>query len=109
MVAYGYLARHGVETATNRMRTGLMAYLTHHGIDPAKFHETMTTAWIHAVWHFMQRSAPCQSADDLIARNPDLLDAGIMLTHYSAARLFSEEARAVYIEPDLQAIPRWQT
>ena len=109
MVAYGYLARDGVESATKNMRMGLISYLKHHSIDPAKFHETLTTAWIHAVWHFMQRSAPCQSADDLIARNPELLDAGIMLTHYSAARLFSVDARAAYIEPDLQAIPRWQT
>mgnify|MGYP001156519213 CR=1 FL=1 len=109
VVAYAYLAQHGVESATVNMRAGLVSYLAHHGIDPAKFHETLTTAWILAVWHFMQRSAPCQSADDLIARSPELLDAGIMLTHYSAARLFSNEARAAYIEPDLQAIPRWQT
>lgn len=108
VVAYGYLARDGVETATNSMRTGLISYLKHHGIDPAKFHETLTTAWVRAVWHFMQRSAPCRSADDMIARNPQILDGDIMLTHYSAARLFSEDARAAYVEPDLQAIPRWQ-
>ena len=108
VVAYGYLARDGVEAATINMRKGLISYLKHHGIDAARFHETLTTAWILAVWHFMQRSAPCQSADDLIARNPELLDAGIMLTHYSAARLFSDEARASFIEPDLQRIPRWQ-
>ncbi len=107
VVAYAYLAQNGVEAAIVEMRHGLVAYLKHHGIDPVKFHETLTTAWIHAVWHFMQRSAPCQSADDLIARNPELLDAGIMLTHYSAARLFSDEARATCLEPDLQAIPGW--
>ena len=108
VVAYAYLARDGVDAATTNMRTGLVSYLKHHGIDPGKFHETLTTAWVLAVWHFMQRSAPCASADDLIARNPELLDAGIMLTHYSAARLFSDEARATWIEPDLQAIPEWQ-
>ena len=108
VVAYGYLAQDGVAAATIHMREGLLSYLRHHGIDPTKFHETLTTAWILAVWHFMQKSAPCQSADDLIARNPELLDAGIMLTHYSASRLFSDEARAAYIEPDLQAIPGWR-
>lgn len=107
VVAYAYIAQHGVEAAIIMMRDGLVAYLKHHGIDPAKFHETLTTAWIYAVWHFMQRCAPCESADDLIARNPELLDAGIMLTHYSAARLFSDEARATCLEPDLQAIPGW--
>jgi hypothetical protein len=93
----------------SQFEQGLTSYLKHHGIDPARFHETLTTAWVHAVWHFMPRSAPCQSADDLIARNLKLLDARIMLTHYSAARLFSADARAAYIEPDLQEIPRWPT
>jgi GNAT superfamily N-acetyltransferase len=106
VIAYVYLAQSGVDDATANMRAGLIGYLKHHGIDPAKFHETLTAAWILAVSHFMQRGDPCTCADDFISRNPDLLDAGIMLTHYSAARLLSEEARRAYIEPDLQLIPR---
>jgi limonene-1,2-epoxide hydrolase len=105
-LAYVYLAPGDVEGAIEDMRRGLAAYLRHHGIDPAKYHETLTRAWVLAVWHFMSRSGPLGSSADLIARNPVLLDSRIMLTHYSAARLFSDEARSNFVEPDLDPIPR---
>jgi len=35
-----------------------------------------------------------------------LLDSKIMLTHYSADLLFSDEARARFVEPNLDPIPR---
>ena len=54
----------------------------------------------------MHRSPEASSADDFIARNPVLLDSKIMLTHYSADLLFSDEARAVFVEPNLDPIPR---
>ena len=41
------------------------------------------------------------SAADFIARNQELLDSKIMLTHYSASVLFSADARASFVEPDL--------
>lgn len=106
VVAYCYLATEGVDAAEESMRRGLRRYLEHHRIDPAKYHETLTRAWILAVWHFMQRTGSTVSADDLIQRNPLLLDARIMLTHYSADLLFSTEARRKFVEPDLDPIPR---
>ena len=105
-LAYVYLAQGNVEAAVDGMRAGLAAYLRHHGIDPAKYHETLTRAWILAVWHFMSKTQDLQSSADLIARNPMLLDSRIMLTHYSAALLFSAEARQAFVEPDLDPIPR---
>jgi hypothetical protein len=106
VVAYCYLATDGVDAAEESMRRGLRRYLEHHRIDPAKYHETLTRAWILAVWHFMQRTGPTASADDLIERNPLLLDGRIMLTHYSADLLFSPEARQRFVEPNLRPIPR---
>jgi hypothetical protein len=105
-LAYVYLAPGDVEGAIEDMRRGLAAYLRHHGIDPAKYHETLTRAWVLAVWHFMSRSGPLGSSADLIAQNAILLDSKIMLTHYSAALLFSDEARRAFVEPDLDPIPR---
>ena len=46
------------------------------------------------------------SAADFIARNPELLDSRIMLTHYSASVLFSADARECFVEPDLDPIPQ---
>jgi hypothetical protein len=106
-LAYVYLADSDVNLALERMRAALVSFLSHHGIPANKYHETLTRAWILAVDHFMHRSPQAASADDFIARNPLLLDTRIMLTHYSASLLFSETARARFVEPDLDPIPRY--
>jgi hypothetical protein len=105
-LAYIVLAEHDVDGATAEMRSSLLAFLAHHGIDPAKYHETMTRAWVLAVRHFMDRATSSESADEFIDANPVLLDSKIMLTHYSAGLLFSPEARDRFVEPDVQAIPQ---
>ena len=105
-LAYVYLAGSDVDGALERMRASLVSFLAHHGIPAAKYHETLTRAWILAVHHFMHRSREAASADDFIERNPLLLDTKIMLTHYSAELLFSDAARAEFVEPNLDPIPR---
>jgi hypothetical protein len=54
----------------------------------------------------MAMTPAAESAADFIVRNPRILDAKIMVTHYSAEVLFSAEARARFVEPDLERIPR---
>lgn len=105
-LAYVYLAENDAETAVTLMRTALIAFLRHNNVDHSKYHETMTRAWILAVRHFMEGSPAAPSADAFIEANPTLLDSKIILTHYSADSLFSAEARARFVEPDLDPIPR---
>lgn len=105
--AYAYLVDRDTTSAIAAMRDSLINYLHHHGIDPSKYHETMTTAWILAVRHFMQKTPVASSADDFMDRNPMLLDSKIMFTHYSAELLFSPEARARFVAPDLERIPTY--
>jgi len=104
-LAYVYLCEHDPDTAHQRMRSALLSFLGHHGIDVSKYHETMTRAWILAVEHFMENTPAAESSDVFIERNPRMLDAKIMMTHYSAEVLFSDEARARFVEPDLDPIP----
>jgi hypothetical protein len=104
-LAYIYLCERPVDGAAQKMKQSLLAYLAHLKVDPAKYHETITRAWIMAVDYFMGKTQACRSADDFIAANPELLDSKIMLTHYSAAVLFSPEARRSFTEPDIQSIP----
>jgi hypothetical protein len=106
-MAYLYLVEHDTEAATICMRAALQGFIQHHGIAPAKYHETLTRAWILAVRHFMERSPAATSAEGFIAQNPELLDSKIMLTHYSASLLFSTEARSAFVEPDTSPIPRY--
>lgn len=104
-LAYVYLAEGDVESAVDRMRAALLKFIEHNGIPRSKYHETLTRAWVLAVSHFMNKASSA-SAADFIANNPELLDSTIMLTHYSASVLFSSDARAGWVEPDLDPIPR---
>jgi len=106
-LAYIYLSEHRVDAAHQLMRQALLSFLKHHGIEAAKYHETMTRAWIMAVRHFMEKTAASESADAFIEQNPRMLDAKIMMTHYSASVLFSIEARAQFVEPNLDPIPKY--
>jgi hypothetical protein len=105
-LAYVYLAENDVDNALLLMRNALQAFIAHNGIRPSKYHETLTRAWILAANHFMATSPAAESAQTFIANNPRLLDSKIMMTHYSAEVLFSPEARAHFVEPNLDQIPR---
>ena len=105
-LAYTYLAESDTAAAAAKMHKALVGFLQHHGIPASRYHETLTRAWILAVRHFMESSSSSASADAFISHNPALLDSKIMLTHYSADLLFSEEARAQFVEPNLEQIPR---
>jgi hypothetical protein len=106
-LAYVYLATNDVERAAALMRASLLNFLKVHGITPTRYHETLTQGWILAVHHFMHRCPTAFSSDDFIAREPMLLDSRIMLTHYSTDLLFSDKARAAFVEPNLDPIPRY--
>ncbi len=104
-LAYACLCAGSQEQAFAAMKQALLNFLNHLDIGSGKYHETITRSWIMAVHHFMQQSPPCASASEFIARNPDLLDSKIMLSHYSAELLFSDRARAEFVPPDIQPIP----
>ena len=106
-LAYIYLVENDTDEATNKMRNALLGLLKSAGIDPsAKFHETITKAWVLAVQYFMSQTGESESADVFIDQNPEMLDSKIMLTHYSAEVLFSDSARSEFVEPNLEPIPR---
>ncbi len=106
-LAYVYVTELGTDGAHLAMRNSLLAFLERNGVETSKYHETITRAWILAIRHFMERTPGATSADDLIERNPELLDSKIMLSHYSVEALFGEEARAQFREPDKDPIPRY--
>ena len=107
-LAYVYLVEGGSTDAITAIRDTLTSLLLHAGIEPsAKYHETLTEAWILAVQHFMNKKQDSDSADEFIEQHPEVLDSKIMMTHYSAEVLFSEEARSKFVEPNLEPIPRY--
>ena len=105
-LAYACLAAADVDAAHGRLRRMLRSFLRIHGIDPGRYHETLTGAWVRAVAYFMARTDPAASFDAFIATAPVLLDPAVMETHYTRARLLSDEARGTFLAPDLDPIPR---
>lgn len=106
-LAYVHLTRSEVGPAQAAIKPSLLRYLAHHGVDPTKYHETLTRAWLMAVRHFMAISTSSESAAAFLDQQPRLLDSRIMLKHYSSERLFSEPARLRFLEPDLLPIPEY--
>ena len=105
-LAYIFLSRMSQRDAWQAMRDWTFRYLAHHDVDPGKYNETMTRAWMLAVRHFMARTPCTKSFDEFVELNPVVLDSAILLTHYSKELLQSDEARRTFVEPDLDPIPR---
>lgn len=105
-IAYVLIVEFGLEGAFTRLKSGLLRLLVHLGVGTEKYHETITYAWLLAVNHFMHTSRHASTFDEFLGDNAILLDSGIMNTHYSKELLQTAEARATFVEPDLDPIPR---
>jgi len=106
VVALYYLTRHDLDTAYSKMRTGLLNLLvTGFAVDLAKempYHETITLFWMRVVADF-NHSMNASSLLDKANTVAHEWDKEFPLKFYSRALLFSDRARAEYVEPDLDA------
>jgi hypothetical protein len=57
-VAVWYLREGTVEQAFERMRSSLLRFLDHHGIDRGKYKEELTRAWINLVHEELEKLDP---------------------------------------------------
>ena len=64
-----------------------------------RYNETLTQFWLHAV-----AAHSSEKTVDALMRTP-LSDTNLPFRHYSPGRLWSDEARARFIEPDLRPLP----
>jgi hypothetical protein len=101
-VAYAYARRGGRDTAIAGARR--IRALAQAAGRPEKFHETMTVAWARVIAHLVERSRPTSFAE-FLASHPQVLDRRLLSAHYSHGLLFSDRARAAFVEPDLLALP----
>lgn len=105
-VAAFYLHALGEFEATERMREGLLRFLNHHGVGPAKFHETLTVFWIKIVAEFLRRmeepdASLLEITNRVVAR---LGNSRFVFDYYNEELLRSDEARNRWIEPDLKQL-----
>ena len=104
-VALYYLGLHDIETATEKMRSGIFKLLAAFGVDLTKempYHETLTVFWMRTVANFnasKNGASLLEKVNDLVAG----YDKDYPLRFYGRELLFSDEARARFIEPNLAA------
>jgi hypothetical protein len=104
-VALWHLLQFDWPEASARVRARIKRYNAAHGIPTTPtggYHETLTLFWLRAVRTFLE--AERNEARSLVRLANELAataDRGLPLKHYTRERLFSPEARAAWVEPDL--------
>jgi hypothetical protein len=102
-VAWVYLAESSsVQQAANKMRDTLRRFAAAAG-KPEKYHETITLFWVHLLSRTYAASRG-ERLEEIVYANPQLLEKNFPLVYYSAERLFSDEGRTSWIEPDLKPL-----
>jgi hypothetical protein len=108
VVALYYVTKYDLETATRKMRDGLFHLLTEgFKVDLTKempYHETLTMFWILTVNKFARENTNLgltEKANILVEK----FDKDYPLKFYTRELLFSDEARAKFVDPDLSNLP----
>lgn len=106
-VAWMHLEHHPFDDAHILMRIGIVRLNMAHGLveTPVRgYHETLTRLWLALVAHARRIHPATDSASFLEAAGPEL---GVTraLTHYTKDFLMSARARAIFVPPDLAALP----
>lgn len=102
-LAWLYLNRYSTAEANRHISKGIQAYINSLGISD-KFHHTITGALVYIMAKRLQQ-APYNSWTNFIQENRDLTVSAltVLSQYYSPALLFSDTAKAGFIDPDLQA------
>ena len=103
VVAAFYLQSLTVEVATEKMRDALFRFLDHHQVDKQKYNETLTVFWLEMVALELKKvpvsTSLVEKCESVIA---GLSNGKLALEFYSGELLWSDEARARFVEPDLR-------
>ena len=104
-----YVLRHGRDEGARRMRDALLHYAEVNHITPAPmrgYHETITLVWMRIVARYVEEAGAdrplAELANGCIAR---YAKKETLLAHYTPERLWSDEARNAWVEPDLAPLP----
>ena len=105
IVALYYVSHYDVETAIDKMRSGILNLLANGFKVDLKnempYHETITVFWIRAVADFHAASNG-KPLSEKIAEMITLFDKEYLLTFYSRELIFSDRARASFVAADLK-------
>jgi hypothetical protein len=106
-IAWMFSTRYPLDEAHVLMRVGIIRLNAFHGlVETASrgYHETITRVWLVLVRSLMKENAAATSAE-FVAAGGAWLAREALLRHYSRERLTSVEARARFVEPDVEPLP----
>jgi len=100
-IAWIYINRYGVEKAVIRLCSQLRNYVNHVGAS-TKYNETLTSAAVRTVYHFMLKSKS-HNFQDFIGENLRLTHnfKELLLQHYKTDIFTSATAKREYLLPEL--------
>ena len=104
VMALWYLRLYDRGEATRLIRDGIQRYNETHA-NPTGYHETITKAWIAVIEGFLSRRASI--LPDSVVAAELLKECGgknYLLRFYTKERLFSDQARSGWVDPDLAQI-----
>ena len=100
-VSVWYLSQMDFEEAMARMRCALMKFSAHH--NKMGYNETITRFWLVMVNEFLAAAKPEASMAELANGAVNRFgDKNLLFQYYSRERVQSEEAKGLWIQPDLQ-------
>jgi hypothetical protein len=102
-MAWLYIRQLGVDGAVDHASDGIRRLAHAHG-HTTLYHDTLTRAWVYLIADKVA-SPPVEDFDVFLAAHPELLDKQLLFQHYSSELLYSADARAHWVAPDLRPIP----
>ena len=102
VVGLYYLTNHEFETAVAKMRDGIFNLLRAFKVDLTKempYHETLTVFWMRTIEDFRKANAD-RSMIEICNDLPANFEKDYALRFYSRELLYSERARAAFVEAD---------
>jgi len=108
VVALDYIVRYDLDTAIDKIRAGLFKLLKAFEVDLTKetpYHETLTVFWMRTVADYnvsKNGASMLDKTNELVAT----YDKDYPLRFYSREYLFSDEARARFVESDIENVDR---
>ncbi|HWB02826.1 MAG TPA: hypothetical protein VG796_07350 [Verrucomicrobiales bacterium] len=108
-VAWIYLSRYDLETASQKLRDGIRTYNAANNVKDTPtsgYHETMTMAWLRIIHATMQIYGAKETADEFFDLHPQLSQKKILRLFYSPQLFMSPRAKHEFLEPDLTSLPK---
>jgi hypothetical protein len=100
-VAVWYLSQGTISQSLEKMRASIFRFLDHHHVGHEKYNETLTLFWIKLVRQYLDAVDPkCSLLEASNGLIESLGNSRFVFDYYSRERLWSDEARRVWVNPD---------